>query len=214
MTYKPTDAELVARLHEAAKALRLEANAMIGMDGDLASTLADVAVGCNYAADRIEQLSAQVAALQAKEGVEDTIGAAGPGGGNGVVLSVTRPDAGPGGVHVLSPRIRDYAGMFETSGHTDAARLMRLAASELDRLMAGPGGDLGTRWRHKKRGTTYRITGWSLFQSDDGHDGDEAIVHYQAEDGGACYSQPLMRFLDGRFERLAAAPSPPAPETK
>lgn len=67
---------------------------------------------------------------------------------------------------------------------------------------------VGSRWRHKKRGTTYEVVSdaaslpcsaapefESLFD-------DDYFVVYRSEETGAFYLRPAPEFLDGRFERL------------
>lgn len=67
---------------------------------------------------------------------------------------------------------------------------------------------IGSRWRHKKRGTTYEIVSETaslqcasvpevetLFE-------DDYFIVYRSEQTGADYVRPAPEFLDGRFERL------------
>lgn len=55
----------------------------------------------------------------------------------------------------------------------------------------------GARWRHVKRGSTYRIVALGLLESTRRY-----CVVYQEEDGGQIWIRPLAEFLDGRFEHL------------
>ena len=101
----------------------------------------------------------------------------------------------------------------------EARRFIEYFAGETDGMFVGPGtpksclaqidaalaGD-GPRWRHKKRGTTYRVL----------HEGtmssakvsvvdDEPMVVYQAESDGRIWVRPTAEFYDGRFEVLRRA---------
>jgi hypothetical protein len=69
--------------------------------------------------------------------------------------------------------------------------------------------EIGTVWRHKKRGTTYTIIGHGELQiNKEPVDGAELVI-YRGEDG-RIWVRPEHEFCDGRFERMA--PAPPAPE--
>lgn len=60
-----------------------------------------------------------------------------------------------------------------------------------------------SRWRHKKRGTTYTLRGTGLV-SNSGEplvDGDEVEI-YQSEDDWKWYVRRKTEFHDGRFEEL------------
>lgn len=65
-----------------------------------------------------------------------------------------------------------------------------------------------SRWRHKKRGTTYDIITdtaslqcASVPEFEQMFDDDHWTV-YRSEKTGAVYVRPTPEFLDGRFERL------------
>ncbi len=73
-------------------------------------------------------------------------------------------------------------------------------------------GDLGTRWRHKGRGTTYRITGWATLHSRTLSIVDVVVVIYESEADETLWVRPWTEFLDGRFERLPAPPASQNPE--
>lgn len=67
---------------------------------------------------------------------------------------------------------------------------------------------VGSKWRHKKRGTTYEIIaeGVSLQCSNDPtfealFEDDDWVV-YRADATGAVYVRPTEEFLDGRFEAM------------
>ena len=59
------------------------------------------------------------------------------------------------------------------------------------------------RWRHVKRGTTYRV----LFEAAKASSvmaeiDDMTMVVYQGEADGLVWVRPAMEFFDGRFEAL------------
>jgi hypothetical protein len=61
------------------------------------------------------------------------------------------------------------------------------------------------RWRHRKRGTTYRvIVSHAELQSSVGLSEGAELVVYQGTDG-KYWARPLSEFHDGRFEKTAAA---------
>jgi hypothetical protein len=66
-----------------------------------------------------------------------------------------------------------------------------------------PSKQLQYNWRHKKRGTTYRVVAQGLSQIstyESFQDGQEVVI-YQSTDGN-WYVRPLDEFYDGRFEDL------------
>lgn len=70
---------------------------------------------------------------------------------------------------------------------------------------------IGTRWRHKKRGSEYIVVdGMAEVQVSEGHEltDYECFVVYKGRDGRH-WVRPRAEFLDGRFEAL---PTPPAGE--
>jgi hypothetical protein len=56
--------------------------------------------------------------------------------------------------------------------------------------------DIGSRWRHLKRGTTYRVEGMCIIEATM-----LAGVIYTAEADGTMWVRPVVEFMDGRFER-------------
>jgi len=67
----------------------------------------------------------------------------------------------------------------------------------------------GTRWRHKKRGSTYLVVAMARLQvsgSAIAHLVDMApMVVYQSENDGTIWTRSMAEFTDGRFERLYPA---------
>lgn len=67
---------------------------------------------------------------------------------------------------------------------------------------------IGTRWRHKKRGITYRIIAdraslqCSTSEEFEKRYENEHWIVYQAEMSGNVWIRPRTEFLDGRFEWL------------
>jgi hypothetical protein len=57
------------------------------------------------------------------------------------------------------------------------------------------------RWRHKKRGTTYRTFGVGTLQSGHAIEEGTTLIAYQGEDGRVWF-RPLTEFTDGRFEKV------------
>jgi len=72
---------------------------------------------------------------------------------------------------------------------------------------------IGDGWkpthRHKVRGTSYEIVGTAVVQiaSDVVLEDEEEVIVYRGEDG-RMWARPEPEFYDGRFEPLAAAPTP------
>lgn len=62
---------------------------------------------------------------------------------------------------------------------------------------------IGSRWRHKKRGTLYNVIGYATIQTsiDILLDGAVAVV-YEAESDNSWNVRSADEFLDGRFERV------------
>ena len=50
-------------------------------------------------------------------------------------------------------------------------------------------------YRHKKRGTTYRLIGFAVREADQ-----EPMVVYQDTESGIWWTRPDSEFFDGRFE--------------
>jgi hypothetical protein len=68
---------------------------------------------------------------------------------------------------------------------------------------------MADRYRHKVRGTTYRI----LFEAAKASSiiaalDDMTMVIYQGEADGLVWVRPAVEFFDGRFEKLAEPPAP------
>lgn len=62
----------------------------------------------------------------------------------------------------------------------------------------------GSRWRHKKRGTTYSVQGLGMFQDATGsgeHDMELCVLYWSEERESVCVRR-AVEFLDGRFERI------------
>lgn len=58
-------------------------------------------------------------------------------------------------------------------------------------------------YRHKKRGTEYRIVDIVKMQSSDyAHLDNADVVIYQALEGGTWWVRPAYEFFDGRFETI------------
>jgi hypothetical protein len=58
--------------------------------------------------------------------------------------------------------------------------------------------DIGSRWRHLKRGSTYEVLGTGVIEATLA-----ACVIYKAEADGTTWVRPLHEFMDGRFEWLS-----------
>lgn len=67
--------------------------------------------------------------------------------------------------------------------------------------------DLGSRWQHKARGTTYRITGFATLHSKNLNIPDTVVVTYESEADQRTWARPWDEFLDGRFVKLVAEPT-------
>lgn len=63
------------------------------------------------------------------------------------------------------------------------------------------------RFRHKKRGTTYKVIGVGQIQSDVPLTDSEYVVIYQSEADGHFWARRMSEFEDGRFEELPADPA-------
>lgn len=57
------------------------------------------------------------------------------------------------------------------------------------------------KWRHKKRGTIYEITGTAILQAAGCPYDDATVVIYRGEDEKV-WARPALEFYDGRFERV------------
>lgn len=82
------------------------------------------------------------------------------------------------------------------------------AHDDLDCALPAPPAD---RWRHKKRGGTYRIIGEASSQvvGEPIGEGDTVVV-YRADSDGSLWIRRKDEFFDGRFECIPAIPAPPA----
>lgn len=56
---------------------------------------------------------------------------------------------------------------------------------------------IGSRWRHLKRGTTYRVQGGCIIEATM-----QTAVIYVAEADGTTWVRPLAEFMDGRFSKI------------
>lgn len=72
-----------------------------------------------------------------------------------------------------------------------------------------------TIWRHKKRGTTYRVLHDNAPMQEEQTEGrrldDEPMVIYQDVNSGSVYVRPVVEFYDGRFEALSHQPDAAEP---
>lgn len=68
---------------------------------------------------------------------------------------------------------------------------------------------IGKRWRHKKRGTTYRIAEPVTIQCETPIRDAEVLVAYRADADGTLWARRPDEFYDGRFEAVAARPRQP-----
>jgi len=57
--------------------------------------------------------------------------------------------------------------------------------------------EIGSRWRHIKRGTTYVVKGTGIIEATL-----TVAVIYTADADGTTWVRPVAEFCDGRFERL------------
>ena len=73
---------------------------------------------------------------------------------------------------------------------------------------ARPDTSTDTAWRHKKRGTVYRVLHDNAPMQEEQTEGrrfdDEPMVVYQDVASGAVYVRPVVEFYDGRFEQLGS----------
>lgn len=63
----------------------------------------------------------------------------------------------------------------------------------------------GKRWRHRKRGTTYRIAEPVTIQCDTPVQDGEQLVAYRADAAGKLWARRPDEFYDGRFSRVPDA---------
>jgi len=70
----------------------------------------------------------------------------------------------------------------------------------------------GKRWRHRKRGTTYRISEPVTIQCETPIQDGEQLIGYRADVDGTLWARRPAEFYDGRFEALAARPRDAAPD--
>lgn len=63
--------------------------------------------------------------------------------------------------------------------------------------------EAGSKWRHRKRGTTYHVIGSAKLQAADvgGMSDNETMIVYRGEDG-QLWVRPADEFDDGRFEAI------------
>ena len=63
----------------------------------------------------------------------------------------------------------------------------------------------GSKWRHKKRGSTYHVIGPAKLQASDvgGMSNNQPMIVYRGEDG-QLWVRPTDEFEDGRFEALSS----------
>ncbi len=102
----------------------------------------------------------------------------------------------------------DHAALLAALDELSAFR----AAREGWPAYLGPWPETGSVWRHKKRGTTYAVTGcgrqepgWlpSVFYRD---------VEINATGADGSISRPIAEFMDGRFEFVPEVPASQAGE--
>lgn len=86
--------------------------------------------------------------------------------------------------------------------YDNAATDLRSALALYDSTHDSEGG-----WRHKKRGTTYRIEEPITIQCDTPIQDGEELCAYRATHDGKLWGRRLVEFLDGRFEPLPAPPT-------
>jgi hypothetical protein len=85
-----------------------------------------------------------------------------------------------------------------------------IAAREIRALIGqpAPASNAKEAWRHKKRGTVYRVLHDNAPMQEEQTEGrrldDEPMVVYQDIASGAVYVRPVVEFYDGRFEQVAA----------
>lgn len=64
-----------------------------------------------------------------------------------------------------------------------------------------------TRYRHKKRGTTYEVIGRGILQATEPPIEGDQMVAYKSVETGDIWFRPETEFEDGRFEELPALAS-------
>lgn len=87
------------------------------------------------------------------------------------------------------------------------ANKLRRTLAALDALGPADG------WRHKKRGTTYKVIGTAEVQAEDCILEGDLVIVYRADSDGKLWVRPTEEFYDGRFKPSAKpTPSQPAQE--
>lgn len=59
--------------------------------------------------------------------------------------------------------------------------------------------EVGSQWRHLRRGTTYTIQGFALLQCNYEWMDDTSLVLYKSDATELVYARPVNEFMDGRF---------------
>jgi hypothetical protein len=98
----------------------------------------------------------------------------------------------------MSEIVETIAQAFEADDRISPFMARRLAREAIG--VIGIGRD---RYRHKARGTTYRV----LFEAAKASSTIEALDHmtmvvYQCEESGLVWVKPAIEFFDGRYERI------------
>ena len=110
--------------------------------------------------------------------------------------------------HYLADAKRIYCSLGpqqEDNERMIAANLAKAASDERARLLANdpalsvPG---ASRWRHRKRGSTYRLLGVVEVQCDAPVIDAEVLLLYRAENDSSLWVRRRSEFMDGRFERI------------